>query len=462
MGYVTLDRSAVLGHDDEDVEIVGEREQLYDDFYAGFYDRDAAPSVAFGQDFRGWNSSYTGDPIPLNEMVEWRAATVARIAELDPQRILEIGVGSGLVLSQLVSTCEQYWGTDVSSVAVSNLTHRLDAMAVPWRGRVRLSTQPAHIIDGLPEQYFDTIVINSVVQYFPNVGYLDDILDKMIGLLRPGGSVFIGDVRNHALQGPFETGVALAQLHDGDDTTEVCDRIRRAVVGEPELLLAPDFFTTWADRTDTVAGIDIQVKRGQAHNELTWYRYDVVIHKTPAPVRSLAEVHAQWTWPHCGGTTGLAQRLTAGDRPISVRVTGIPRSGLIGEVNAHHALRNGTSPTEARTIATHHHTDAVTPEHLHRIGRANGYHVAVTWAQHPGEIDAVFTSITDPIPRWTHVYQPTTTPMTPSPAVHANDPQANSRLAEIRKHLTQHLPDYMVPSQIVVLDAMPLTVSGKI
>ena len=51
-------------------------------------------------DFRGWNSSYTDDPIPLEEMVEWRSATVDRIMALQPRRVLEIGAGSGLVLSR--------------------------------------------------------------------------------------------------------------------------------------------------------------------------------------------------------------------------------------------------------------------------------------------------------------------------------------------------------------------------
>ena len=66
----------------------------------------------FGMDFRGWNSSYTGDPIPLEEMVEWRSATVDRIMALQPRRVLEIGVGSGLLLSQIAPRCERYVATD--------------------------------------------------------------------------------------------------------------------------------------------------------------------------------------------------------------------------------------------------------------------------------------------------------------------------------------------------------------
>ena len=64
----------------------------------------------FGMDFRGWNSSYTGDPIPLEEMAEWRSATVDRIMALQPQRVLEIGAGSGLVLSQIAPECVRVLG----------------------------------------------------------------------------------------------------------------------------------------------------------------------------------------------------------------------------------------------------------------------------------------------------------------------------------------------------------------
>jgi amino acid adenylation domain-containing protein len=52
-------------------------------------------SAPLGEDFHGWNSSYDGQPIPLGEMEEWRDATVARILELRPKKVLEIGSAPG-------------------------------------------------------------------------------------------------------------------------------------------------------------------------------------------------------------------------------------------------------------------------------------------------------------------------------------------------------------------------------
>ena len=278
VAYITLEHATDANRDtDQDAEIVGEWQHIYDELYGA-----ALEAPGFGMDFRGWNSSYTGDPIPLAEMVEWRAATVDRIMALQPRRVLEIGAGTGLVLSQIAPHCERYVATDISAAAVEALARSLEQLQIPWRDRVQLLTQPAHVTDGLPRGEFDTIILNSVVQYFPNAGYLADVIDNALELLAPGGALFIGDVRNHALQGTFQTAIALARTGVTADAAVIRERIHHAVLGEPELLLAPEFFTTLAAENASAAGLDIQVKRGLADNELNRYRYDVTIHKTPA------------------------------------------------------------------------------------------------------------------------------------------------------------------------------------
>ena len=97
---------------------------MYDELYDG---QGGVPE--FGMDFRGWNSSYTGDPIPVEEMFEWRAATVDRIMALRPKRVLDIGAGSGLLLSQIAPHCERYVATDMSAVAIDNLAGSLGTAA---------------------------------------------------------------------------------------------------------------------------------------------------------------------------------------------------------------------------------------------------------------------------------------------------------------------------------------------
>ena len=454
IAYVTLEHTTT---DDNDDEIVEQWQHVYDDLYGA-----EVGMSGFGTDFRGWNSSYTGDPIPLAEMEEWRSATVDRIMALQPRRVLEIGAGLGLVLSQIAPQCEHYVATDMSSVATDNLARSLEQLQIPWRDRVQLLTRPAHVTEGLPLGFFDTIILNSVVQYFPNAGYLADLIDDAMDLLAPGGSLFIGDVRNHTLQGAFHTAVALARTAT-TDTDEIRQRIRRAMVGEPELLLAPEFFATWAADHQPAAGIEIHVKRGSADTEMNRYRYDVIVHKTPAPVRSLASTPT-WTWTECAGAGGFDTRLTS-ERPAAVRIVEIPRAGLITDVHIEQALAAGLPLADALAEASAAEPpDTVTPEQLHRLGEAIGYRVAVTWGARPGTLDAVFITANDAelqrIPRLTDLYLATTEAR--ESAAHANDPRNNTRISAVRQRLSARLPDYMLPSQIVVLEEIPMTSSGKI
>ncbi|MEI5101695.1 amino acid adenylation domain-containing protein [Streptomyces sp. PmtG] len=91
VAYVVPDQDAAVAHADVQV---GEWRDVYDDTYA------SSGEEAWGEDFQGWNSSYTGEPIPLEEMREWRDAAVAQVLRGAPRRVLEIGVGSGLLLAQ--------------------------------------------------------------------------------------------------------------------------------------------------------------------------------------------------------------------------------------------------------------------------------------------------------------------------------------------------------------------------
>ena len=152
-------------------------------------------------------------------------------------------------------------------------------------------------------------------------------------------------------------------------------------------------------------------------------------------------------------------------RPATVRITDIPRAGLITDVGIEQALATGLPVADALAQASAPATpDTVTPEQLHRLGETTGYHVAVTWGAQPGTLDAVFLTPTDPHPRRT---PPLTDLYLPPTGAHqrttyANDPQTNTKISAVRQQLSARLPDYMVPAQIMVLEEFPLTSSGKI
>src|SRR5262249_24357374 len=84
------------------------------------------------------------------------------------------GVGTGLLLARLALRCEQYWATDFSEQVIGELRRHVAADPALAK-RVSLRIQAAHDPSGLPPAAFDTIVVNSVAQYFPSADYLAEV-----------------------------------------------------------------------------------------------------------------------------------------------------------------------------------------------------------------------------------------------------------------------------------------------
>ena len=384
----------------------------------------------------GWDSSYTQAPIPAAVMRQWRDSTARRIRGLAPRRVWEIGCGSGLLLLALAPGCDLYLGTDFSANTIADLAVAVADAALE---QVRLAVRDADDPDLPAEGPFDLVILNSVIQYFPDAEYLARVLAIAARAVRPGGAIFVGDVRDHGLCGPFHASVQRHRLGAvGDD--ELRARVREAIRGEEELLVAPGFFHALADRLGGAA--EVALKRGAGDDEMLRYRYDVTLRVGACEAVAAREV----VWP--GTLAALAERIAGG---TTVVVADIPNARVAADVALWQRLAGGDDPAIV----------GVDPEALYELGERLGRRVCVRRAARGlAFVDALFEPNEPndaPRRRW---------PAAPERGEATNFPlraaQERALVQRLRAALQQRLPEYMVPSQILVCEALPRTVNGKV
>jgi SAM-dependent methyltransferase len=277
--------------------------------------------------FVGWTSSYTNKPLPGTEMQDWLDCTIARIMSLRPEKLLEIGCGVGLLTQELAPRCGVYRGTDLSPIAVGRL--REFVASKPELRHVELHEREATDLDGLAPNSIDTVVINSVIQYFPDIDYLRTVLDRATQVVSSGGRIFVGDVRHLGLLPLFHGAVQLAKAPPKASARWLKRKVALAIEQDRELVIDPQFFRDLAGSNPRIAGVEILLKRGHAHNEITRYRYDVVLHVGDAKLASSRQ-EAEW---QAGDLTAaeLASRFDS-QRLTSVTIRNVPNRRLASDI----------------------------------------------------------------------------------------------------------------------------------
>jgi len=247
----------ILGRRSAETTVLGKWRKTYD---LTQFTKDAA-SAPVGFNTLGWNSSYTRQAIPAEEMREWVQTTVTDILLLAPKTLYEIGCGTGMLLMQIAPRCHQYVAVDFAPAVLARLREQLRNVPTLVE-RVQVMERTADNFDGLDQNSFDSVVINSAAQYFPNVVYLTKVLENAVNIVKPGGHVFVGDVRSLPLLPAFATSVELFQAGDEVSVGELRDRIQRRIQLEQELRLSPAYFLFLQRRSLKISRVEIQPRCG--------------------------------------------------------------------------------------------------------------------------------------------------------------------------------------------------------
>lgn len=421
-------------------------------------------AASAGPSFVGWNSSYTGQPIPEPQMQEWLECTVGRIQALRPKKILEIGCGVGLLLQHLAPQCAAYVGTDFSAPALERLRRWMNGRE--GLKHVELLHRSATELQDLQAGSFDTIVLNSVVQYFPDIEYLLEVLQGAVRLLSPGGNIFLGDIRHLGLLPTFHSAVQLSKAAATVSMGQLRKRIARAIEHEKELVLDPRFFQLLPGRFRGIGAAEVQLKRGRIANELTRYRYDVVLHTGEQAATLVCE---SLEWQADIASIAELESALAARHWYAVRIHSIPNSRVAREVAAQRLIESSDERWEAsalRRFSSEMQIDEVDLEKLLDLAQAYGFDAQVTWGAQESlgcfEVQLVDRARVNHESRAELRLVDGAKPW----SAYANDPLENSLrqqlIPQLREHLREQLPEYMVPAAWMVLKQLPLTPNGKI
>ncbi len=419
-------------------------------------------------DIVGWDSSYTGKLISENEMAEWLNTTIERILSFKPNSVLEIGCGTGMILYRVAPNCNSYCATDLSARAIDYVGSVINNENT-LRDKVTLINTSADDFSRISGQY-DFVILNSIVQYFPSVEYLVDVLDKTINTLKSGSIIFMGDIRNYSLLREFHTSTTLFKNTGEVNLLDLRHQIERNIEMDSELVIDPMFFYALKKHFPRITHVDILNKKGKENNELTLFRYDAVLY-----IETEGQCHQETTYNWQKDSLDLQQvkNILEVEKPERLSLINVPNSRMQRVSIEVDVLLNSSNLRNLNDIVAEVDkrltNDGVNFEEFRQMASLD-YDVEILWAgqckneyynvvfirKSHGEniVNYAYSNLDYCIEDDYKFSQFTSNPLKAK--------YLKNFILNLKNHLKSKLPEYMIPAYFLQLEKFPLTPNGKI
>ncbi|NEO24343.1 thioester reductase domain-containing protein, partial [Moorena sp. SIO4A5] len=216
-----------------------------------------------------------------------------------------------------------------------------------------------------------------------------------------------------------------------------------------------------------ITHVQIRLQRGTEHNELNKYRYSVLLHIEAQPGKVITPT------VESGASLSVQQieNYLRDKGPESICFSGLVNGRVANDVDLVELLSQPESKQnvqQLRQFLESKPVNGIDPERLHQLSSDNGYSLELCWSAEgsPELMDGVF--VRSELAKEGIVLTPLTQKSVAASNWnnYGNNPLSSQfrkeLIPQLREYLQSRLPEYMVPSGLMVLSQLPLTPNGKV